>query len=340
MRWQQDLYGHQHIQRQLEQYVESSNIPHALLFTGPKDVGKYRMAREFAVLLNRKNPEYVRQIEKNIHSDTITMGDLWQADRLEDWGEIAKTSNFDQYHRTGKKDGDAARRTDAIGVKDIHAFLEPLSHQTIDGFKLGIIRDAERMTTEAANALLKNLEEPPPQTILVLTATHPRLVLQTILSRCRVIHFSLLPELNLKQYLQTLSLPTERVDEYLVLSQGRPECLRRLRDDSEFFEQERRRFQEISHLFIKPDALRFTQLAEQLATPDKNEELKLFIDHLGRFLRSVVIEKAQNKQLLAASTFSYDHLLAIYKQWSFTRNGLTANANRRLLLENMLFSIL
>ncbi|MBL9133763.1 MAG: hypothetical protein JNG86_21310, partial [Verrucomicrobiaceae bacterium] len=72
-------------------------------------------------------------------------------------------------------------------------FLEKMIHQTAapNGWKLGIIVDAERMTVQAQNAFLKTLEEPPPRTLLLLLSTQPQQLLPTIQSR--VIEIALMP---------------------------------------------------------------------------------------------------------------------------------------------------
>jgi len=160
MVWHKKIIGHTAQKKRLEMMAQSGTLPNAFLFTGPGSIGKFRLARHFLQILNSEDPSLVRDIEKNLCPGIVTLGDLWQAGKMEDWGVISKSSNFDQHHRTGK-DGGAPRRTNTIGVRDIHQFLEPLTKFSVAPWKAGIIRDAHRLTTEAANALLKVLEEPP-----------------------------------------------------------------------------------------------------------------------------------------------------------------------------------
>ena len=127
------------------------------------------------------------------------MGDLWQKESQEDWTEIAKTSNFDQGHRTGKG-GTTAKRTNTIGRSDIKSIVEMLWQKT-NGAQICIIRDAERMTVTAANALLKTLEEPPQNTYFVLTSSAKDILLPTIVSRCAELRVPLNTTVEIKQYL-------------------------------------------------------------------------------------------------------------------------------------------
>lgn len=78
--------------------------------------------------------------------------------------------------------------TATIGIDLVHEFirkaqLKPFSHQ----YKVGIIEEAQRLTLEAQNALLKTLEEPPRNTFLILTAGRPSELIPTIISRCKIL---------------------------------------------------------------------------------------------------------------------------------------------------------
>ncbi len=337
--WHKKIVGHKACRKRLHEMNASQNIPHALLFSGPKDIGKFRIARHFAQILNSDNQEVVREIEKNISSDVIVMGDLWQSGKLENWDIISKTSNFAQRHRTGKE-GEVARRTDAIGIRDIQSFLEPLSRQGRAKWKVGIIRDAHRLTIEAANALLKTLEEPPSNTVFLLTANHKSILPETIVSRCQNLSFGLHPQKILDDYISGTELGNEdNRDQMLMIAQGRSEHLFRLLEEKEFYENEKQQFQEISRFFLTSSYLQKIKTAEMFSSPEHAGSLQSFLDNFSRFLRSVLVEKALEKPLEISQKISYQQILALLEEISNTQRGLRANANKKLLLEHFLFQL-
>ena len=88
------------------------------------------------------------------------------------------------------------------------------------GFRVTLIRDADRLTTQAANSLLKLLEEPPPGWILILTATDPSQLLPTLVSRCQVSRLRPLPEATLIPILQARQISADRARTCATFGQG------------------------------------------------------------------------------------------------------------------------
>jgi DNA polymerase-3 subunit delta' len=85
-----------------------------------------------------------------------------------------------------------------------------------------VLTEAERMTAEAGNALLKTLEEPPDNSLLILLSSHPSSLFPTIISRCQTIRFSPLPLKEIKDYLVSrLKLPSAEAQLLSRLSEGR-----------------------------------------------------------------------------------------------------------------------
>lgn len=160
-----DIPGQDRVKELLRSYCESGNIPHAFLFTGNAGAGKTRMAREFFKAVNcleRPSDACGRcascvKVMANAHPDLVEMNPLTRWIRVDE-------------------------------VRDILADvgLRPFEART----KFVIVEPAESLNTEGANALLKTLEEPPGQTVIVLVSHRPRLLLPTIVSRCQLIRFS------------------------------------------------------------------------------------------------------------------------------------------------------
>jgi DNA polymerase-3 subunit delta' len=150
-------------------------LPHALLFGGPRGIGKLELARALAQALLCETPAQngaacgtctaCLWIEGGTHPDFRLVEPLAADAQTED--EEKKTT---------------------IGVNQIRAlseFINVSSHR--GGYKAIVVHPAEALNVNAANALLKNLEEPPPRTIFMLVTHRPNQLLPTIRSRCQQI---------------------------------------------------------------------------------------------------------------------------------------------------------
>ncbi|WP_461831686.1 DNA polymerase III subunit gamma/tau [Aquifex sp.] len=165
--------------RVLKNAIKNNRVSHAYLFAGPRGVGKTTIARILAKALNCKNPfegepcgvcENCKEIDKGIFPDLIEM--------------------------------DAASNR---GIDDIRTLKEAVNYKPIKGkYKVYIIDEAHMLTKEAFNALLKTLEEPPPNTVFVLCTTEYDKILPTILSRCQRIIFSKVPKEKVIEYMKLI----------------------------------------------------------------------------------------------------------------------------------------
>ena len=159
-----DVVGQEHITDTLRRAVMSDRVAHAYLFTGPRGVGKTSTARILAKALNA---------ELDPHGDPLPDTDAAIAideGRYMDLIEIDAASNR--------------------GVNDIRDLRERvLLRPTIGDYKVYIIDEVHMLTTEAFNALLKTLEEPPPQVVMILATTDIHRVPATIISRCQRFDF-------------------------------------------------------------------------------------------------------------------------------------------------------
>src|SRR3990167_10708590 len=156
----------QGVRESLEKVVSSGKIPHALLFAGPKGTGKTSAARIIAKIANcEKNEKKLKE----------------PCDKCEQCKSIAKGSNIDVIEL------DAASHR---GIEDVRALRDAVKLAPALGRKkVYIIDEAHMLTLEAANALLKTLEEPPSHVLFVLATTLPEKLPDTIRSRCTLIAF-------------------------------------------------------------------------------------------------------------------------------------------------------
>jgi len=325
------ILGHSAVLNRLFGLTDRGALPHALLFAGPSDIGKFRVARRLA---GYALPDFSEKIEKNACPEVVSVGDLWQMDTNEDWGKIAKTSNFSQKHRESDK-----KKTDSIGVEDVHAFLEPIFRTTDAPAKFVLLRDAERLTIEAANALLKVLEEPPEKTHFILTARHQRSLPETIVSRCQTFSFSLISREILRKFLLGKEVDESLQENLLTIAQGRSEVLFHLLEDADFLEQEQEEFQEIARFFFGKSLPERFKKAEFLAHPERLEIAENFLENMIRFARSLLVEKSAKKSLEIGSQIGFEKILEILEALFSAQKSFLANANRRLVLENLFLTL-
>jgi DNA polymerase-3 subunit delta' len=171
-----DIQGHEATRDVLERALQNQRVHHAYLFSGPEGVGKKQMAFAMAAILNCTNRSNQAPFQP-------------QCGRCTHCLRIARDQHPDLH--TVKPDGQFIK-IDQIRVIQKAASTRPYEA----AFQVVIIDDAHRMTDEAANALLKTLEEPPLTMRLILITSQAHLVLDTIRSRCQLVRFgSLSPEI-------------------------------------------------------------------------------------------------------------------------------------------------
>lgn len=202
-----------HIKNHLAFSADAKRIPHAQLFVGPEGCGTLAMAMAYAqyVLCGNTEGENTPGNEAcNIKCNALSHPDMHFAfpvansekikrhavsnHYMGDWRKFVKEQPygnlFDWYRLIGieKKQGQ-------IGVDEAHDIVKKLSLKSYEGgYKIMIIWMAEKMNTPASNKLLKLIEEPPDKTVIILIAEDEEQIIQTIRSRCQILHFPALPE--------------------------------------------------------------------------------------------------------------------------------------------------
>ena len=159
-----EVAGQEHITKTLKRAVISDRVAHAYLFNGPRGVGKTSTARILAKALNSEITEEGEPVADSDVSIAIDEG------RYMDLIEIDAASN---------------RRIDDIRELQKKTEFRPVSGK----YKVYIIDEVHMLTTEAFNALLKTLEEPPPNIVMILATTDAHRLPATVISRCQRFDF-------------------------------------------------------------------------------------------------------------------------------------------------------
>lgn len=176
----EDIVGQTHIKTALTNAINLNKIAHAYLFTGPRGTGKTSTARILAKSLNCINGPTVTPCEK-----------------CESCVSITNTVPIDVIEI------DAASNR---SVEDAHNILEKVQYAPVNGkYKIYIIDEVHMLTTQAFNALLKTLEEPPKNVIFILATTESHKVLDTIKSRCQRFDFKRITTNDIIEHLKKIA---------------------------------------------------------------------------------------------------------------------------------------
>ncbi len=207
------ILGQEYLKNHLTKSASSGRIPHAQLFVGPEGCGTLAMAIAYAqyVLCQNIDGENTNGNEScNLKFNSISHPDLHfifptvttediktkpkSVDFMADWRQFVAENPygglFDWYKILGVQN-----KQGEIRVDDAQEILKSLSLKSYEGgYKMVIVWMAEKMNVTASNKLLKLLEEPPEKTVFILIAENEEDIIQTILSRCQVLHFGGLSE--------------------------------------------------------------------------------------------------------------------------------------------------
>ena len=174
------------VRTQLQRMMDAGKIPQALLFAGPKGTGKTSSSRIIGALVN--DPKNYNQVDLTYfgktkkNSSKIKNEKLIEPDDKTDFAKkIFKGSSF----VVQEMDAASNRGIDDIRQLKTKAFLPPQAGK----MSVFILDEAHMLTTEAFNALLKLLEEPPKHVIFILATTEIHKIPATIISRCQTIEF-------------------------------------------------------------------------------------------------------------------------------------------------------
>lgn len=195
-----ELVGQQYVVRSIKNAVQEGKVGHAYLFCGPRGTGKTSMARLLARAVNCEDKEHAPcgKCENCLAAIEGTHPDIIEIN--------------------------AANETHVEDVRDLieRARLSPMMGQ----HKVYIVDEVHQLSSSAASALLKTLEEPPEHVIFILATTDPQKLLPTIISRCQRFDFSKIKNEDIKNHLldvankEGVTLEEEAAEKLAILADG------------------------------------------------------------------------------------------------------------------------
>jgi DNA polymerase-3 subunit delta' len=297
----ESVIGHERVCEVLRRQVETGQVAHAYLFVGPEAVGKTTVALAFIEALA---------------------------------GPLAANPNVSVIER--ETDAETDKLASSISVVQVRALMERLTLSAFgSGHKAAFIEEADRLNTNAANALLKTLEEPRGDTLIILRAPSLESVPETIASRCQVFRFHPVAAGTIEAALRSRGVPAADAAELTTLARGRPGVALRLLKDAAF-RAEHSLARDTAERFIKASLPeRFRLIAELLPKEEANKAVAATqtLDALEESLRDRLLLALHNStipQLNDSRPFDAIHA---------SRQALRGNVSPALALEHVALNL-
>ncbi len=320
------MVGQDKIKNALQNAIGNGKVSHAYIISGEKGSGKEYVARTFAQTL---------QCEE---------GGVDACGKCHSCHQAQSENHPDIIYVTHAS-------ASSIGVDDVReqvcqdVFIRPYSGR----YKIYIIPEAERMTTQAQNAILKTLEEPPEYVVILLLTVNVGALLATIRSRCVELELKPVPNAVLKKYLmEEMEIPDYRADVSVAFAQGNIGKAREMASSDSFSAVQK------SALSLVKGA-RDSSLAEMIQLIQSMSEYKVdpseYLDIITVWYRDVLLFKATGETELmvyrdelptirkVAGRSSYEGIEEVLQAIQKAKTRLAANVNFDLAMELLLTTI-
>jgi len=324
-----NIIGHQEQIKFLEKSLNNNHLNHAYIFAGPKFIGKEKIAKLFAQSIicekiqNQTSDKpcndcpNCKQFQKAIYSDFYEIN-------LSD----------------GKKD---------ISIEQIKQLQYQITLKSFLGnYKIALINNADKLNKASANALLKTLEEPPANTIIILLTSHLKSLLPTIISRCQLLKFGYVNQDLIYKYLVDQG---ERRDKAKIISrwsQGRPEII--LNQNFENLLIKHNSYREIIENILKAPEYKRLQILDEFFKNSKDDKVENYLEVWQTFIHDLFLIKTYNNEKVVnqdatdfltsiSNLFSFKKISQLLKNISLISNQLKQNINSKILFENLFLNI-
>lgn len=335
-RFKWSIIGHHHIISYLQHNINEDKVSHAYLFVGPDHVGKNTVVEYFANSLVCENLTTkcepipcekcacCRQIKNKIHPDVF-----WLKREVNE-----KTGNF-------KKN---------ISIEQIRELQNRLNlHSFLNAYKIAVVSGAESLSQEAANSLLKMLEEPSPKTVIILIANNINFLPKTIASRCQLVRFNSVSDKEISDYLVGQKVNRKKAKVITAASYGRPGIAIEYLTDEEAFSAYQEKVKSFCSLH-RADTLERFKVVSEIANFSDADQIVEALNIWSRAIRDVVLIKSLNKELIGhrfllselsrlASVYQNKKIVQVLNEIDLTKMYLRANVNPRLVLENLVLNL-
>jgi DNA polymerase-3 subunit delta' len=366
-----DIIAQDHIKKHLIYSANEGRVPHAQLFCGPEGSGTLAMALAYAQLVMCQNPGGENDAETacNLKFDKFNHPDIHfifptvttdkiktkpkSADFLSQWVDLLKENKYpslmDWYSALGvdNKQGE-------IRVDDAQDVLKQMSLKSYEGgYKILIVWMADKMNIATANKLLKIIEEPPAQSLILMITENEEDIIQTIKSRCQTIKFSALSAEQVSGYLVAHHRLTD-IEAKKIAFQSQGNLNKAIKIATEisaddnfeayFIQWVRAAFKAKKNPAVIQEILSWS---EQIATLGR-EKQKLFIDFCVEMFRQALLTNYQAKALVYylpddngfklenfAPFVNGNNIIDIFEKLNDARYHIERNANAKIIFSDL-----
>ena len=322
----EEILGNEMVKDHFKRAIENHKISHAYILTGEAGMGRKSIANAFAMTL---------LCEKGGSEPCMTCHSCKQ---------VMSGNHPDLIYVKHEKPG-------SIGVDDVREqindtiMIRPYSSY----YKIYIVDEAEKMTVQAQNALLKTIEEPPSYAVIILITTNQEAFLPTILSRCVQMKLKPLKDFTIKSYLtQNLHIPEKDADICAAFARGNLGKAIHLASSDEFKEL----FQKVMVLVKNVGTMDISMLLDCIREmKEQNFDIGEVLDLMQLWYRDVLMFKVtkdmnllifKNEYKMINETgekVDYAGLEAILAAIDTARTRLNANVNMELAMELLLLTM-
>ena len=326
--------GHKRAIQSLRNAEQKGRLAHAYLLTGPSQIGKTTLAIDVACMVNCQQSKKpcgecgpCKRILQKIHADV----------------KIIRVSSAEG--RTGNRF--------SIGIDQIRQLEKEANLKPFEGIcRVFIVEETHLMSSEAANALLKTLEEPPDQVLILLLSSEAHTIPVTVVSRCQQIDMHPIAADMIYDHIKSAAqLDDARIKEIAYAAYGRMGWAIQVIDQREMFDKRQKIIDRFEELLTSPLNLKFSYV-EELASKqniyrdEMFNELRLlqlwFRDMLMLYVGSpnLVVNYTRIDSLLPISeSLSHTEMIRAIKDIDHSINLLKINVGARLVLEQLMLRL-
>lgn len=288
----ENILGNEKNKSILEKSINSEKTSHSYIFWGIEGIGKKIIAKDFAKRILCIEKQEKCSCKSCIEMDSNNNPDFQLIEPIE-----------------GK-----------VKIEQIREMQRKVSEKPIiSNKKVYIVDNADSMTTEAQNCLLKTLEEPPEYITIILICTNEDNLLSTIKSRCTRMHFNAIDSEQIKKFISENYPEQEISDNIINLSQGSIGRILKLNEHKNIYEN----IEKILLNMQTKDLIDIVQMAEEIYKT--KDEINSILDYMN-----VILFK------LSKQNIKYIKCIEIVEQ---TKKRLKANSNYDMCIDNLLFNM-
>ena len=291
-----NLIGNNKVKSLLQNAIENNNILHTYMFLGIEGIGKFLFAKEFAkmILCNGNDEKPCDKCASCIQFDSLNNPDF---NVIEPNGNVIK-------------------------IEQIRLMQEKIAEKPVGSSKkVYIIRNADKMTKESQNCLLKTLEEPPEYVVIILIVENEGQLLNTVKSRCVRINFEAISEKELENYIIQNNI-VNKIDETIIkLCEGSIGKAIKIKNNEEIYNV-------ITHIIQNLDNLDLLEVLKNAEIIYKSKEnIAEILDYFNVIIYNVYVTRKDIRYLNCVS-YVED-----------TKKRIQFNTNYDMTIDNLLINI-